>query len=106
MEELNFDFTKVEDAQAELRSRVASQVQGTFSGRQSAAQIAAALNGGYLTTPVMLTMFAQIASAVERLTDYTNDSADLLQTTLDRLRINEEGISVEKFTLPSSEQGK
>jgi alkanesulfonate monooxygenase SsuD/methylene tetrahydromethanopterin reductase-like flavin-dependent oxidoreductase (luciferase family) len=98
--ELNFDYTKVEDAEAQLRSRVAGQVQNVFSGGQSAAQIAATLNGGYLTTPAMLAMFAQIASAIERLTQYTSEHADLLRTASQRLRLNDDHIVTK---LPTSE---
>lgn len=106
MEELNFDFANVEDAEAQLRSRVAGQVNSTFSGGQSAASIAAALNGGYLTTPALVAMFAQIASAIDQLTQHTTEHADLLRATSQRLRQNDETIAVEKYTLPPSEQGK
>ncbi len=98
MDELNMDLTKVDDAANQIGSRVAGQVLESFASAPMAAQAAAGMNAGHMTSVAMVAMFAQIATAIQQLNSHTTEHAELLRSTAQIMRDRDTGMATNTFS--------
>ena len=98
MDELNMDLTKVDDAANEIGSKVAGSVLDSFASAPMAASAAAGMNVSYMTSAAMVAMFAEIASAIKKLNEHTNEHADMLRASAQIMRERDNRMATETFS--------
>ena len=78
---VRIEYDDMENRAAELRSRVGNMVTQSFAAAPAAAKAVAGANRTYMSSLAMMANFAQIALAVKKLFDRTDEHANLMQST-------------------------
>jgi hypothetical protein len=91
------DYVKMEEAAAELKNRVASMVTQTFAAAPAAASAAAGSNMNYAFSPALIAAFAQIATAIKKLTDHATEHANLIENSAKAIREQDEQRALREF---------
>jgi len=94
---MEIKYTDMEDKAAEMRSRVAGMVTQSFAAAPAAAKAVAGANRTYMSSLAMMANFAQIALAVKKLFDRTDEHANLIQTTSQQVQQSDAQRAVRSF---------
>jgi hypothetical protein len=102
MNELSMNYTQMQDAASQLRSRVSGLVTQSFAAAPAAASAAAGANMNYMTSLALVASFAQIASAIKTLTDQAKEHADLIESTAQAVKTDDNKRAAKDFNVDTT----
>ncbi|HZM84581.1 MAG TPA: hypothetical protein VFC19_53350 [Candidatus Limnocylindrales bacterium] len=98
----SMDYTKMEEAAAELKNRVSGMVTQSFAAAPAAAQAAAGANMNYMTGLALVAAFAQMASAIKTLTEEANEHSKLIETSAQAVKMDDAKRATKDFNVDTT----